>query len=220
MSEEEAPIKTSEHDPEAAKAALEKMAGGEEILSGYKEALDEGKVAPPPEGAVDGLRAFIAPNELNSTFLVRAGEPYRPPSMSGFGGAGLIPLMGREGDLTIRFTGGICVTDDPELIEWCEAHGPDSDLHRRYHEERDQDPRGCGVGSGLCRDASDPMTEIWAEFRAQQIPNARRDATISPGIDIDKALTRGMRGITAAGEGKRLQESVEAATAAERGRRG
>ena len=108
------------------------------------------------------------------------------------------------------FRGGILATRDPLVIAWCEAHGPDVDLHKAYHRERGENPRDCRAGHGLCCDDTDPQSEVWAEFKAAQIPVAGRDATMPPGVDIDGVLQgRQIKGRTG-GEGSRLIDAADA----------
>lgn len=199
----EGTIQTEDQAKEAQAKAEETRAVQEKAAAGMQGATasDQG---PTPEG---GLRVFIAPQEPNSAFLVRVGKliSFRDPNSP----TGKRDVS-REGDVKASFHGGILATRDPIVIAWCEAHGPDEDLHKAYHKERGENVRACRAGHGLCADASDPQAEVWAEFKAAQIPTAGRDATMPPGVDIDGVLRgRQIKGRTG-GEGSRLMDAARA----------
>ena len=193
--------KEAQEKAEEARAVQQKAADGMQAgaASGQRDA---------PEG---GLRVFIAPQEPNTSFLVRVGKviSFRDP-----GSPTGKRDTAREGDVKASFHGGILATSDPIVIAWCEAHGPDEDLHKAYHKDRGETARSCRAGHGICCDATDPQAEVWAEFKAAQIPTAGRDATMPPGVDIDGVLQgRQIKGRTG-GEGSRLIDAARATQAA------
>ena len=170
---------------------------------GIKAARKEGRVPDP----IPGLRVFICPQHPNTSFLIKAGvvlsfkDPNSPTGRRD---------TAREGDIFADFHNGVLATDDPEVIAWCEAHGPYEDAHVVYHREKGTNPRQCQARVGLCCDASNEMAEAWAEFKSAQIPLANREATMPPGIDVDKILTGGQLTGHTGGEGEALVRAAKA----------
>jgi len=109
-------------------------------------------------------RVFVSPEQLNSEFLVVAGELVTAGANAFSGG---LPIaMRRDGDVFAKFTNGILATDDPDIIAWCEAN-PD-----------------------ICRDAADPQTEAWAMLKDMQLETSSKESTLPRNANID-AMLRG-----------------------------
>ena len=159
---------------------LQVQAGAEAAAAGLKVALAAGKVSAAP---VDpDQRTFISPTQPNTQFLVKIGTlvQFRDPnSPSG------TKDVRRDGDIWAEFHSGVCTSRVPEVIEWCEAHSGSKEDFMAYHQRHGSDPRNDPVGYGMCRDIRTPGVEGWAELKAQQIPLAHRDASISPNMDVD-----------------------------------
>jgi len=204
-------------DDEQRKEAQAQIAARNEVTAkaaeGMKAARKEGRVPDP----IPGLRVFISPQHPNTSFLIKAGTviSFRDPNSP----TGKRDTA-REGDIWAEFHSGVLATDDPEVIAWCEAHGPYADLHVAYHKEKGTDLRQCQAQVGLCCDASNPMAEAWAEFKSAQIPLANREATMPPGIDVDKILTGGTLTEHTGGEGERLVRAAKATGKAGRAAKG
>ena len=204
-------------DEDQRKEALAQIAARNAVeakaAAGMKTARKEGRVPDP----IPGLRVFISPQHPNTSFLIKAGvvmsfrDPNSPTGKRD---------TARDGDIFAEFHNGVLATDDPEVISWCEAHGPYEDLHVTYHREKETDPRRCQARVGLCCDASNPMAEAWAEFKAAQVPLANREATMPPGIDVDKILTGGTLSGHTGGEGEKLVRAAKATGRAGRAAKG
>jgi hypothetical protein len=127
------------------------------------------KDAPVPKeestGPPEGVRSFVAPAHPNGKFMVKPGKLIQAPSPDG-------PRdIRREGDIWAKFSGGVLITDEPEVIAWCEKH-PD-----------------------ICRDAFDPQTEVWVALREAQRETATRGASLPPSLDVAKLLQGDMSGL-------------------------
>ncbi len=147
----------------------------------------------------EDLRIFVSPLEPNTTFLVKPGKMLSFPDPNSPRGK---KDMEREGDVWAEFHSGICATRDDEVIEWCEAHSGDADLHTLYHSKMAEDgtkrvsARECGVDVGLCRDIDWPATPGWAELKSLQMPTARRGASLPATMDVDKLFARIPAGVS------------------------
>jgi hypothetical protein len=118
---------------------------------------EEVKVAPD-----SGLVAFVAAAEYaNRDHLVVQGKPvYRPQE-----GATSPWMRSRDGDVWAKFVEGILVTDDLQVIEWCDAH-----------------PK-------ICRRSDDPMTKSWATLKELQARRANREQLLDPStMDADESF--------------------------------
>lgn len=153
----------------------------------------------------EGIRTFINPTEPNCRYLVKAGVPVIVPNPQA--PLGLKAMSQRDGDVWAEFRSGVCVTEDLEVIEWCEAHGPSEKAHEAWHKARGTKTNTCNVGTGRCRDINDPLCAAWAEFKSQQVPKANQDATISPSLDIDALLERGTAQAAALHQGEALAQA-------------
>ena len=142
-----------------------------EVTAQVKEKLS-GLVA---SGAVDltadtpgNYRAFIAPVEKFTRFLVKAGKPKAirdPNSPTGE------RLVSRDGDIFVEFQDGIAVfnvddTEDAVKISWCVEH-----------------PK-------ICRDIDDPFTEAWAYMKEMQQETSTAGKRLPESIDLE-AILRG-----------------------------
>ena len=151
------------------------------------------------------LRLFLSAQHPNTKFLVTVGTVEWFKAQDSPTGR---RDTGREGDVWAQFSGGMLATDDPVVIEWCEAHGPNEDLHREYHRARDESTRGCRAGHGVCCDAKDPNAAAWVAMKDAQVPNASREATMSPGMDVDALLQGKVAGGPIGGEGQRMVDAA------------
>ena len=135
----------------------------EKVSEAYKQLEDAQKAKRANTPRMQGFRAFVAPVEQNTRFLVKPGQvsQIRDPNSP----TGQRDAM-RVGDKFAQFTGGTLVTDDPDIIAWCEAH-----------EE-------------ICRDAELSSTVIWYNLKLGQTPLATQDPSLPSSIDID-GLMRG-----------------------------
>lgn len=113
----------------------------------------------------DGVYAYVAADEhANSRFLVKAGKPTQVAAAAG-STSGIVPLVNRVGDIWAIFTAGILVTEDADVIKWCEA---------RPH---------------MCRRSDDPMTRSWATMKALSSHRANRERLVpTDEIDADIAF--------------------------------
>lgn len=150
----------------AAKAGkqAEKAAAMARAQTAIAERLVSGPAAVAPvEG--EKLRAFVAPVEKNTRFLVVAGKPLTVNDPNSPRGK---RMYEREGDVWVEFTDGLCVLtpDQTQELAWCESN-PE-----------------------ICRDVSDPMTEAWAYMKEMQVPTASQDARLPASINIE-AILRG-----------------------------
>lgn len=193
----------SKEDRQAGMAQAEAQAASAgKAAAGMDEAAVSGKRIAPEST----LRVFLSPQHPNTKYLVRVGKVLSFKAQDSPSG---MRDTAREGDVWAQFSGGVLATDDPIVIAWCEAHGPDEDLHREYHRARDESTRGCRAGHGVCCDAKHPNAAPWNEMKAHQIPTSSREATMAPSMDID-ALIKGAGGPVGGGdgEGKRLMDAA------------
>ena len=185
-------------------AKVEARAAAEELAAdGMEAAAASGqRIAPESE-----LRVFLAPQHRHAKFLVKVGTLIQFKAADSPSG---MRDVGREGDVFAQFTGSVIATADPRVIEWCEAHGPDEDLHREYHRARDESTRACRAGVGVCCDARDPNAAAWCEMKFGQVPISDREAVMSPGMNVDRVLLGKGGGGRIGGEGERLVRAAEA----------
>jgi hypothetical protein len=162
------------------------------------------------------FRMFLSPQNPTGKYLVRAGSIRKASNQNA--PLGMEALMGRDGDVWVKFTSGVVAVDldDPDadtILAWLEAHSGDPDAHRDYHRNTEgvvSDPRQCTAPIGLCHE-SGPGVDAWAELKAGQIPTSRRAANISPDLDVD-AFLRGdhLQGKSLrTGEGARMSQAAE-----------
>ena len=162
---------------EQAKAAKEASQANEARV---KEARKGKKAAVlPEEPAVTpvGKRGFIAPAYKNGKFMVKPGVSGRMQLADGRS------IEDRPGDKFAVFKGGMLITDDEDIIAWCEKH-PE-----------------------ICRDAQDPDTRVWATLTESKLTLSTRSAQLPEGLDIDK-LIKGEAQEMAQGTGDKLVQSV------------
>lgn len=155
--------------PQERKTALE----GAEERKAAATALDQASVAPPPE-ELRRMKSFVSAREhANASFLVKAGIPTPLPAAFA-AGSSVQPLARREGDKWAHFVGGILVTDDPDIIAWCEIH-----------------PK-------VCRDSANPMTKVWATIKDMQARLSNRDPMVDQSqLDADETVPPNMVGVQA-----------------------
>ncbi len=178
---------------------------------GLKEAMASGRIMTEPSV---GLRTFLSPTEPNTQFLVRPGKLISFPDPNSPTGR---RDSHRDGDIWATFSGGVCVSRDPIIIEWLEAHAGDRDAWLAYHARYGSNPREDSVPYNLCRDIRTENVEAWAEMKALQVPTSRRAATLSPGLDVDKVFGsgRGVMNRDGNSAGQALVAAGEATAAAE-----
>ncbi len=159
---DDANVENLTEQAEQIKGLLADQARLEEVIA----KLVKGAPAPAEASSVpEGTRSFVAPAHPNGKFLVRQGKLIQAPSPEG-------PRdIRREGDVWAKFTSGVLVTDDPDVIAWCEKH-PE-----------------------LCRDAFDPETEVWAALIEAQRETATRGASLPPSLDVSKLLRGDLSGL-------------------------
>ena len=129
-------------------------------------ALVQGEVTAADDGTGRKVRAFVAPVEKNTKYLVKKGDVVlkkNPASPDGEGAAH------RKGDVYVEFIDSICVLDEAEpdfevKLEWCESH-----------------PK-------ICRNITDPFTEAWAYFKGLQVETAYQDRRLPQNVDIERLL--------------------------------
>ena len=206
---------TYKTDEAAAREVREATTKGAGAFEALKEAISGGAKMQTGEP----IRMFVSPQEPNSKFLVVGGTMRRfpdPNSPTGF------REYGRDGDVWAVFRSGICATRDPVVIEWCEAHAGNPNLHVQYHEVRKDSAHECSTPIGLCRDSSLPGIQTWSELKASQIPTASRPAVVSQSIDIDSFLNAGLQApnekFDAESAGSRFAATAAAAAQADKER--
>lgn len=204
-------------NPSEALAQITAMTTGAKAAEALKERARGGGV----ERFETNSRSFLSPHHPNGKFLIKVGTVEYAPFQSA--SLGLKPAVMRHGDIMIRFSSGVCTSDDPLVIAWLEAHSGDPGIHFQYHTDLGEKPETCTIPIGLCREQG-PGIDVWAELKMGQVPTARRPATISPEIDIDAFMngqysTKNTRTLTR-GDGAKMAEAVEnsANAAAERSR--
>lgn len=113
-----------------------------------------------------GFRCFVAPAHVNGKFLAKAGKPVNVTTPDGrkF-------TRERDGDVWAKFNGGQLITDDPELIKWCEAR------------------------SDICRDIADPQTDAWATIVEAQQETSTKGAAIPKSLSVESILKGETTGI-------------------------
>lgn len=165
----------------AAIAAKETTEAGSKAADRLNERAQSGEVFKDP----DGPRSFITPTHPNTKFLVQKGP------MSGLiaTGGNIVQWPRREGDIVVKFTSGVCSTDDPIKLEWLEAHSGDPEDHREYHTAKGENARNCSVPIGLCRE-NGPGVDDWYKMKKSQIASSREKAGMDPDVDVD-AIFRG-----------------------------
>jgi hypothetical protein len=119
--------------------------------------------------AESDVRAFVAPIEKNTRFLVKAGTPLTVNDPNSPRGK---RMYEREGDVWVEFIDGIVVLnpEDTLAIAWCEEN------------------------PAICRDIFDPMTEAWAYMKEMQVPTANQEARLPGSIDVEAILRGDARG--------------------------
>lgn len=198
------------------KALAEKTDGA---VAHLRKLASAGQIETPEVAVDDGTRIFLSPTHPESSFLVKAGIPEYAPYQSAV--LGLKPLIERVGDVWCTFSAGTCMTTDPLIIAWLEAHAGNRELHISYHKSVGQNPADCAIPFGLCRE-NGPGMDVWSELKFSQTPTSRRNATLSPEIDVD-ALVRGdyakSKGNLTGGRGAEMEAAANtnAAARAERG---
>lgn len=197
------PIESDEERQTGLAQAEAAAAKAEKAAAGIAQAAASGQRIPPEST----LRIFLSPQHPKTKFLVKTGELKSFPDQNSPTGR---RETHREGDVFAQFDGGVLATDNPDVIEWCEAHGPSEELHIAYHQTRGDKARGCRAGQGVCCDSQDENAGAWCEMKAAQIPIASREATMSPSMNIDNILSGKSGGDRIGGEGERLVDAAKA----------
>ena len=153
---------------------------GADAADQLRELAKQGRVVPTPVNS--DQRAFMAPLHPNGKFLAKAGTVNYAPYQTAV--LGMKPAIDRTGDVWVQFTSGICSTNDPIIIAWCEAHAGDPEKHREYHERCQENPRTCGAPIGLCREKG-PHVDDWYKMKLAQVPLKNRERGLDPEIDVD-----------------------------------
>lgn len=154
--------------PFAGTVSPEEMAAATQGLAERQNAaelLAKEKVVPET-----GLVSYVAaPEYAQKSFLIKAGEPQAAPIQMGTN-PGIKPLLRREGDKWARFVGGTLVTDDPDIIAWCDAHPTQ------------------------CRRSDDPVTRGWHTLKEMQTRRANRDQAMDASqMDAEASFPAGMK---------------------------
>lgn len=166
----------STYEQEVAAQAKEAVSR-EEVTAKVKERLANLVTSGQVDLAVEtpgNYRAFVAPVEKFTRYLVKAGTPKAirdPNSPTGE------RLVSRDGDIFVEFQDGIVVLNaddetDAVKIAWCEAHG------------------------AVCRDIDDPFTEAWAYMKELQQETARVEKRLPESVNLEAILrgdTKGSR---------------------------
>jgi len=152
----------------AAEAAKANLAEEEDLIQTAQETLRKVKVKAPSKALQSQYRAFVNPVSPNTRYLVRGGEVIHlrdQNSATGFRDVSReTPGSPEKSDKWAVFTNGVLVTNDTEVIAWCEEN------------------------DDICRDANAPGTEFWFNVKQAQIPLATREPSLDQGIDVDAAL--------------------------------
>lgn len=171
--------------PQRAIEAYQTHAAGEGAAARLREAAKAGTLL--TEKAPSGLRTFLSPTHPMTKFLIKSDTVNYAPFHPG-GAMGIRPVMGREGDVWVRFNNGVCTVDEqaePDKLAWLLAHSGDPQAHQDYHVSGGGVKlEHCKAPIGLCREQG-PGIDVWAEFKIKQVPTASRPAVVSPEIDID-----------------------------------
>lgn len=146
--------------------AMESAAAMERAKAVIAEKMATGSVALDNDSKGDKVpqRAFIAPVQKNTRYLIGAGKINQivdPNSPTGKRDTF------RDDEVWVEFHDGLVVYtpgEDDKQIAWCEAH-PET-----------------------CRDIQDPLTEAWAFMKEAQQNLAGREAVLPQSLDIDAAL--------------------------------
>lgn|SRR5574341_329102 len=154
-----------EYTGEVSKEELERLTAAREAAQTRAAVLDKPITALPDEA--QSHRAFVAAKEYaNARFLVVKGTPVKTPFMSG-NPIGVQPISHREGDVFATFVGGVLVTADPRIIDWCLKN------------------------PAKCRPADDSRSRAWASIKEGQTPLANREAVVPSDIDADEMFYGG-----------------------------
>lgn len=151
---------------EATKAkARESAAAMERAQAVIAEKLASGPIADGSISSQSNLRAFIAPVEKNTRYLISSGKINQivdPNSPTGKRDTF------RDDEFWVEFHDGLVVLSpetEAKQIAWCEGHPT------------------------ICRDIQDPLTEAWAFMKEAQLDLAGRERVLPKNLDVDAALT-------------------------------
>lgn len=153
----------------------------------FRQLAAEGRVAPAEHGRE--MRYFISPHYPNSKWLAVVGTVIYATAPTGSIQV-QAPAVRRDGDVWVRFTSGVCATDNEATIEWLVAHSGDPEAHVAFHRAHNSDPRACGAPIGLCREQGQ-ATQDWYEMKQAQIPLATRPVALNPDINVDQYISVG-----------------------------
>lgn len=163
------------------------------------------------------LRQFVSPHQPNSKYLAIVGKARAVPLSVNSNGIEI--LIDRQGDKWAEFASGVLTTDDPDVIEWCEAHTGDPKAHDAYHRAHGmRNPRDCGAPVGLCMPEG-PNVGVWAKLKELTISTANHDVQIPPEIDIDALVRSGAGNMGVEALGSEMRTRAKANKDAESRRR-
>ena len=161
LTEMAAKSEPSEGEPTDVEALVREKVELEEKLR-----VSQGRVAElehppkPPEPTLPSRRIFVAPAHRNEKVLVKPGKVITRVNP----GSPMDTDVRRDGDVWARFQEGILVTEDPDVVAWCEAR-PD-----------------------FCRDARNPQTRAWAVMVEAQMETSTQESRIPKSVDIGRLL--------------------------------
>lgn len=176
-------------NPSMPQADVEAQARSEQAADELKQAMASGRILTHPD---EGLRTFICPTEPNTSYLVTFDRDAKGEALMSaplVAGGQVIRWPERVNEKFAEFHTGVCVTRDPDIIDWLEAHSGDMARFLDYHVRMGTNPREDSVPIGLCRDINDGSNvEAWAELKTQQMATASRPPSLSPNLDVDKLI--------------------------------
>jgi len=151
---------------EQAKDAVSRAEVTAKVKEKLADLVTSGKVDLESDIPTGNYRAFVAPVDKFTKFLVKAGkirsirDPNSPTGQRD---------VARDGDIFVEFQDGIAVfsaddTSDMVKIAWCEAH-----------------PK-------ICRDIDDPYTEAWAYMKELQQETSTAGKRLPESINLEGIL--------------------------------
>ncbi len=175
-------------DPSAKEKAAVTGVAEQRIAS--SEDLENKTLASKPN-ELAGFVAYVTYKKYAyATILAKAGTPVKAPMTAGTP-LGLTPLSHREGDIKVKFVAGVCTTNVPEVILWCEEH------------------------KEVCRRADDPRTRAWEALKSSQVELGSREALIDGAMPVDEIIYGDAKDLGAALADSQTDDVVAAALASQ-----